>query len=207
MIQVAIIEDNIEYRDAVSMIINLQDDMAMLHTLENCDGMMECFKDSLPDLILMDIDLPGINGIEAIWKIRKEYPALTVLILTIFEDEDKIFGAFKAGANGYLLKKDSPVKIVDAIREAHRGASPMNGFIATKVLEFFHRRKNDDINESILTAREKEVLQLLIKGLSYKDIAGNLFISSETLNSHIKNIYRKLDVHSRSELAAKFNQR
>jgi len=207
MIKISIIEDNIEYRDAVSLMINMQDDMTMLHLMESCDGMMESFKVSLPDLVLMDIDLPGMNGIEAIWKIRKVYPGLTILILTVFEDEEKIFGAFKAGANGYLLKKDSPVKIVDAIREALRGASPMNGFIATKVLDYFHQQNIHDIPESTLTVREKEVLELLIKGLSYKLIASSIYISVETLNSHVKNIYRKLNVHSRSELAAKFNQR
>jgi len=128
------------------------------------------------------------------------------MMLTVFEDDEKIFGAIKAGANGYLLKKDSPQKILDAIEAVYRGESPMNGMIASKVLDYFQRqqKKNNDLNQSGLTEREKEILKLLIKGNSYKEIAGMLFISIETLNSHIKNIYRKLNVHSRSELAAKF---
>ncbi len=133
------------------------------------------------------------------------WPEIKVLMLTVFEDVEKIFGALKAGANGYLLKKDSPQKILDAIDFVYRGESPMNGVIAAKVLDYFHQssQKNTIFFESNLTAREKEILDLLVKGLSYKQIAADIFISVETLNSHIKNIYRKLNVHSRSELASR----
>jgi DNA-binding NarL/FixJ family response regulator len=158
-----------------------------------------------PDVVLMDIDLPGIDGITGVWQIKMNWPEIKVLMLTVFEDVDKIFGAIKAGANGYLLKKDSPQKILDAIDFVYRGESPMNGIIATKVLDYFHKSqdRNSVYFESNLTEREKEILNLLIKGLSYKQIAGDIFISVETLNSHIKNIYRKLNVHSRSELASR----
>jgi DNA-binding NarL/FixJ family response regulator len=127
-------------------------------------------------------------------------------MLTVFEDDDKIFGAIKAGANGYLLKKDSPQKILDAIDAVVKGESPMNGMIAAKVLDYFQKQKSnaEQLEQHKLTEREKEILHLLIKGNSYKEIASAIFISVETLNSHIKNIYRKLNVHSRSELAAKF---
>jgi DNA-binding NarL/FixJ family response regulator len=168
--------------------------------------MMGRFELEKPDVALMDIDMPGMNGIEAVWEIKNHWPEIKILMLTVFEDDDKIFGAIKAGANGYLLKKDSPQKILDAIDAVVKGESPMNGMIAAKVLDYFQKqqKKNIDLEQSNLTEREKEILQLLIKGNSYKEIASALFISVETLNSHIKNIYRKLNVHSRSELAAKF---
>jgi len=127
-------------------------------------------------------------------------------MLLIFEDEEKIFKAIKAGANGYLLKKDSPNRILDAIDEVSRGEAPMNGMIAAKVLDYFQKQqqKHLELTELNLTSKEKEILILLIKGNSYKEIAGMIFISVETLDSHIKNIYRKVNVHSRAELAARF---
>jgi DNA-binding NarL/FixJ family response regulator len=193
MLNIAIIEDNPQYRTALSIILQLNENFHLLHKLENCDEMMGRFEIDKPDVVLMDIDLQGMNGIEAVWVLKKNWPEIKILMLTVFEDDEKIFGAIKAGANGYLLKKDSPQKILDAIDAVNHGESPMNGMIAAKVLD-----------ESHLTEREKEILQLLIKGNSYKEIAGSLFISVETLNSHIKNIYRKLNVHSRSELSARY---
>jgi DNA-binding NarL/FixJ family response regulator len=206
MISVAIIEDNSQYRTTISIILQLNENLKLIHKMENCDDMMTLFEMQKPDVVLMDIDLPGMNGISAVWAIRKRWPEIKVLMLTVFEDDDKIFGAIKAGANGYLLKKDSPQKILDAIEAVYKGESPMNGMIAAKVLDYFQhsQQRNLLLHESNLTAREKDILHLLIKGLSYKEIASGIFISVETLNSHIKNIYRKLNVHSRSELAGKF---
>lgn len=127
-------------------------------------------------------------------------------MLTVFEDDDKIFGAIKAGANGYLLKKDSPQKILEAVEAVYKGESAMNGMIAAKLLEYFQKQgtRLNDLEELNLTAREKAILHSLVKGLSYKEIAAHDFISIETLNTHVKNMYRKLNVHSRSELAAKY---
>ncbi|MEI2748479.1 MAG: response regulator transcription factor [Ferruginibacter sp.] len=204
MLQIAIIEDNQQYRKAIEMILELDQKFSLLHTLGNCNEMMEHFADAKPDVVLMDIDMPGMNGIQAVWEIKKEFPEIKILMLTVFEDEEKIFGALKAGANGYLLKKDSPVKILESIEAVYNGESPMNGMIASKVLEFFQKTKTAEVDQSSLTEREKQILQLIIKGYSYKEIASSIFISVETLNSHIKNIYRKLNVHSRSELTAKF---
>src|SRR6266542_189964 len=154
--------------------------------MEDCEEMIALFESQKPDVVLMDIDLPGMNGITAVWEIKKRWSEIKVLMLTVFEDNEKIFGAIKAGDNGYLLKKDSPQKILDAIELVYKGESPMNGMIAAKVLDYFHQsqQKKSVLHEANLTEREKEILHLLIKGLSNKDIASNIFISSETLNSH-----------------------
>ena len=204
MLNIAVIEDNQQYRRAITMILVMNDKFRVIHTLENCDGMLSGFRAKKPDVVLMDIDMPGMNGIQAVWEIKKIYPEIKILMLTVFEDEEKIFGAIKAGANGYLLKKDSPQKILDAIDRVYSGESPMNGIIASKVLEYFQQTQDTKPDQSLLTKREKEILELLMQGNSYKEIALTIFISVETLNSHIKNIYRKLKVHSRSELAAKY---
>jgi DNA-binding NarL/FixJ family response regulator len=205
MINVAIIEDNYQYRTAISIILQLNENLKLIHKMEDCNEMIFLFESQKPDVVLMDIDLPGMNGITAVWEIKKRWPEIKVLMLTVFEDNEKIFGSVKAGANGYLLKKDSPQKILDSIEALVKGESPMNGMIAAKVLDYFHhqQQKNSILIESNLTERESEILALLIKGLSYKEIASNIFISIETLNSHIKNIYRKLNVHSRGELASR----
>jgi DNA-binding NarL/FixJ family response regulator len=204
--KIAIIEDNAQYRTAMSIILQLDEDVRLLHKLEDATGMMEQFEEDLPDVVLMDIDLPFMSGIEGVWRLKKRWPDIKVIMLTVFEDDEKIFGAIKAGANGYLLKKDSPQKILSAIQSVMQGESPMNGMIAAKMLEYFQRqgKRESQLDEYNLTSREKDILQLLIRGNSYKEIASSLRISVETLNSHIKNTYRKLDVHSRSELAARY---
>ncbi|MBB1283626.1 response regulator transcription factor [Flavisolibacter sp. BT320] len=202
----AIIEDNLQYRTTLSIILQLNENLKLVHKLEDAETMMAVFEGEKPDVVLMDIDLPGKSGIQAVWELRKHWPAIKVLMLTVFEEDEKIFGAIKAGANGYLLKKDSPQKILDAIEAVHRGESAMNGMIAAKLLDYFQKqgKQESQLEDSHLTNREKSILLSLIQGKSYKEIAAELCISVETLNSHIKNIYRKLNVHSRSELAAKY---
>lgn len=206
MINVALIEDNAQYRTAISIILQLNENLKLIHKMEDCKEMIALFELQKPDVVLMDIDLPGINGIQGVWEIKQKWGDIKVLMLTVFEDNEKIFGAIKAGANGYLLKKDSPQKILDSIEVVAKGESPMNGMIASKVLDYFQQtqQSHSTLYQSNLTEREKEILLLLMKGLSYKEIASHIFISVETLNTHIKNIYRKLKVHSRSELASKF---
>jgi len=206
MLNIAIIEDNAQYRTAISIIMQLNENFRLIHKLESCTEMIRRFEAETPDVVLMDIDMPGMSGIQGVWEIKKYFPDIKVLMLTVFEDEEKIFGAIRAGANGYLLKKDSPQKILEAIDAVYRGESPMNGMIAAKVLDFFQHQhtKNKELSQSNLTERESEILQLLMHGNSYKEIAAAIFISVETLNSHIKNIYKKLNVHSRSELSAKY---
>jgi DNA-binding NarL/FixJ family response regulator len=210
MIRIAIIEDNPQYRQTLSIILQLDESFKLIHKLANCNDMLELFAEEKPDVVIMDIDLPGISGIQGVWELKLNWPEIKVLMLTVFEDEDKIFGAIKAGANGYMLKKDSPQKIIESIHAVSKGESPMNGLIASKVLEYFHAQQKktaDSLDKTNLTQREKEVLQLLVKGFSYKEIAANCFISMLTLNSHIKNIYQKLNVHSRAELTAWFGDK
>lgn len=210
MIKVAIIEDNPHYRQTLSIILQLNESLKLIHKLNNCNDMMELFAQEKPDVVIMDIDLPGISGIQGVWDLKQQWPDIKVLMLTVFEDEEKIFGAVKAGANGYLLKKDSPQKIIESIQSVSKGESAMNGLIAFKILQYFHKQQKKttaSLDKANLTQREKEVLQLLVKGLSYKQIAANCFITIQTLSSHIKSIYQKLNVHSRAELAAWFGSR
>lgn len=206
MIRIALIEDNSEYRSVLSKILKRNKDIEVIHELPDCSEMMPYFEVDLPDLVIMDIDLPGISGIEGVWKLRQKWPDIKVLMLTVFEEENKIFGAIKAGANGYLLKKDPPDRITDAIFRLLNGESIMNGIIAAKVMEYFKQLADAEpkLEEYRLTEREKEVLQKLMQGLGYKQIASDCGIARETLNTHVKSIYRKLNVHSRAEVAARF---
>lgn len=205
MINIAVVEDQARYRDLLRAIIEGSEKMNLLFEREHCRNIIDDVVKNMPDVLIMDIDLPGRSGIDAVAELKGVFPELRILMLTVFEDEEKIFGAIKAGANGYLLKKDSPQKILDAVQELHDGKSSMNGLIANKVLEYFQQKPNTVVDEAFrLTKREKEILQLLNAGLSYKEIAAQCFISPETLNSHIKNIYQKLNVHSRAQLAARF---
>lgn len=205
MIKTAIVEDDPRYRDLLKTILQSSEKVTPVCVLENCMNIIADVRKSEPDVVIMDINLPGKSGIEGMEELKRVFPDLKVLMLTVFEDDEKIFAAIKAGANGYLLKKDSPQKVLDSIQDVFDGKASMNGVIARKVLEFFHKkpavRKPDEYH---LTKREHEILEFLIDGLSYKEIADKCFISVQTLNSHIKNIYGKLGVHSRAEASAKF---
>lgn len=206
MIRLAIIEDNVAYLKALQTFIQHMNDIEIIYTGSDLPAFIEEVDALRPDVIIMDIDLPGMSGIEGVRIIKRSNPDTNIFMLTVFEDEEKIFESVKAGALGYMLKKDSPDKIVDAIHSIYKGESVMNGQIARKILGYFSKKESrgaslDDYN---LTRREKEILSLLIEGLSYKAIAAQCFISLDTVFSHIKNIYSKLNIHSRAELAAKF---
>lgn len=206
MVRLALIEDNTDYRATLSRILQRNKEITIIHELTGCEEMIPLFEVDFPDLVIMDIDLPGISGIEGVWQLRQHWPEMKVLMLTVFEDSEKIFGAIKAGANGYLLKKDSPDKIMDAIFSLQNGESIMNGIIAAKVMEYFKKQADAEpkLEAYHLTEREKEILFKLILGLGYKQIASDCGIARETLNTHMKSIYRKLNVHSRAEVAARF---
>ena len=205
MIKTAIIEDNKRYRDLLRTILSNADKIELIYEADNCQRIVYDLRKPQPDVVIMDIELPGKSGIEAVSELKREFPDMKILMLTVFEDEDKIFGAIKAGADGYLLKKDSPQKILDSITEVYEGKSSMNGVIAKKVLEYFQKKTLVNLPEKYnLTKRELEILELLMEGFTYKEIAAKCFISVQTLNTHVKNIYHKLGVHSRAEISAKF---
>jgi DNA-binding NarL/FixJ family response regulator len=208
MVRLALVEDNTDYRVTLSRILQRNDAITIIHELAGCEEMIPYFEFDTPDLVIMDIDLPGISGIEGVWQIRQHWPDMKVLMLTVFEDSEKIFGAIKAGANGYLLKKDSPARILEAIFSLQSGESIMNGVIAAKVMEYFKKQADaaPRLEEFHLTERENDILNRLIRGLGYKQIAADCGIARETLNTHMKNIYRKLNVHSRAEVAARFGR-
>ena len=203
MINIAVIEKNAAYRQTLSIILQLDEKFRLIHKLPSCNDIMPRFTEQNPDVVLMDINLPCTSDLQAIWKLKQEWPDIKVLMLTMFEEEDKIFGALKAGAHGYLLKKDSNRKIIDSIHAVHKEEFEMNSMIASQVLDYFYTKNSTkaSLNKNNLSESEKEVLQLLIKGLSYKEIAAQRFITPQTLHNHIKNIYQKLNVHSRAELA------
>jgi len=208
MIKVAVIEDQARYRELLKLILAGSDNLHLLFEKEHCRTIIEDIVRQMPEVLIMDIDLPGKSGIDAVAEVKAVFPEIKILMLTVFEEEEKIFAAIKAGANGYLLKKDSPQKILDAIRELSEGKASMNGLIAKKVMEYFQKaRPHAGISDFNLTRRENEILEHLITGLSYKEIAARCFISPETMNSHIKNIYQKLNVHSRAQITARFGNK
>lgn len=205
MIRLAIIEDNASYRTALQLYINTVADITIVYSETSFKGLINS-QSLKPDVVIMDIDLGKESGIEGVQKLKDVYPGTGIFMLTVFEDEEKIFQSIKAGALGYLLKKDATEKIVEAIYKIYNGESVMNGQIARKVLDYFSKPKasGHDLEIYNLTKREKEILLLLMDGLSYKEISAKCFISIDTLNSHIRKVYSKLNVHSRSEIAARF---
>ncbi|MBC6490007.1 response regulator [Flavihumibacter stibioxidans] len=203
MIKVLIYEDNPQLREGLTMLINGSEGFEVMASFKNCNNAVEEVESFRPDVILMDIDMPGINGIEGLKLIRQGNSEVKVLMLTVFDDNRNVFEALKNGANGYLLKKTPPSRLLEYIQEAHTGGAPMTSSIASQVLKMFSEIQapaNEDYN---LSEREKQVLQLLVNGYSYKMIAAEMFISIDTVRSHIKKIYEKLHVNSKSEAVAK----
>jgi len=198
MIQVAIIEDIKEIREGLQLLIDSSDGFSCSKTFANAEQAITDLPVFSPHVALMDINLPGINGIEAVKKLKVLCPHTQFIMSTVYDDDENIFESLKAGASGYLLKKTAPSKILDAITEVYNGGSPMSSQIARKVIASFQHK--DSIDESdILTPKEKEVLKALAKGLRYKEIADEMKVSIETIRSHARKIYEKLQVQSRTE--------
>ncbi|MDR0795686.1 MAG: response regulator transcription factor [Tannerella sp.] len=201
-IKVSIYEDNVSLLESLSYLIRGTIGFVLVHASANANDILNNCKQHNPDVILMDIDMPGISGIEATMLVKNHYPQINVMILTVFEDKDKIFKALCAGATGYLLKRSSSIQIIKAIEELHKGGSPMSSGIARKVLDHFSKH-TDKQNKYALTTREFDILKRLLVGDSYKMIANHCFISIGTVYSHINNIYKKLQVNSKSEAVIK----
>jgi len=190
-------------RDGLQYLISARKGFAIAGIYADCNNVVADLSLNTPDVVLMDIDMPGINGIEATALIKSRFPAVNVLILTAFDDDDKVFAALQSGATGYLLKKTTSANILEAIKEINEGGAPMNAGIARKVLTFFSEKKNVVKNDYDLSPREKDVLGCLVKGDSYKMIADNCSIKMGTVQHHIISIYKKLHVNSKSEAVAK----
>ena len=203
-IKVAIFEDNRNLREGLFQLIDGSDGFRCVGAFANCDRLIQNIKESKPDVVLMDIEMPGLSGIEAIKILKENFPEIKVLMETIFEDNDKIFDSICNGAEGYILKNTPPVLILSAIKEIYEGGAPMTPSVASKVLKMFKKNSSAYLKENIdLTEREKEILRSLVEGMSYKMIAATCFISIDTVSGHIKNIYKKLQVHSKSEAVVK----
>ena len=207
-ITIAIVEDNHDIRTAMELLINGSDGYACVGTFNNAETAVEQIPQLMPNVVLMDFNLPGgMNGIECIAQLKREHPDMQFMMLTVYEDDDKIFMALEAGASGYILKKTSPGELLEAIRDLYDGGSPMSSQIVRRVVAFFQKQAKPNPALEALTAREKEILDQLSKGYLYKEIASNLFISIETVRRHVHNIYEKLHVRSRTDAVNKYYNR
>ncbi|MFZ4522243.1 MAG: response regulator [Bacteroidales bacterium] len=198
-IEVMIVEDDKAVCNGLQFLIDGSEGYTCIAACNSAEEALERISQHRPHVVLMDINLPGMNGIECVVGIKNSYPDIQVMMLTVFDNSDEIFKSLAAGATGYMLKKTPPAKLLEAISELVGGGSPMSGEIARKVVQTFARPANHPFPESNLTAREEEILSYLSKGYLYKEIAAELFISIETVRTHIRKIYQKLQVRTRTE--------
>ena len=203
MIKIAIVEDNNTLRASLESMFNRTEGIRCVASLGNLLNVISEVGAALPDIILMDIGLPNISGIEGVRTVKTHFPTILVLMFTVFDDDEKIFDAIRAGASGYLLKKTPPAEIVDAVRELYRGGAPMTSSIARRVIQSFQAAPSTVVEDYRLTVRENEILYSLVDGLSYKKIADKYCVSISTIRTHICNIYNKLHVNSKAEAVAR----
>jgi DNA-binding NarL/FixJ family response regulator len=205
-IRVSVFDDHKKVREALAVILKGNDEFEFAGAFEDCNTLLQDVEVANPDVILMDIDMPGISGIDAVKIIHQKYPGIKILMQTVFADDEKIFYSICFGASGYLLKSTAPAKILEAIKEVSEGGAPMTPQIATKVLQLFQQNIHTSKvakEDYQLSKREKEVLELLVNGKNLRMVASELFISYDTVRSHIKNIYDKLHVATMTEAVAK----
>ncbi len=207
MINVAIVEDDKKIRESLVTLIKRSKGFTCSASYADGETALNEIPKMVPDVILMDINLPGMNGIECVNQLKKVKPGLLIIMLTVYEDDVKIFNSLKAGAVGYLIKSASPNEILQAITDVYAGGSPMSLQIARKIVQSFHKIYEDEINISKLSEREKEILDLLAQGYFYKEIADKLYVSPETIHKHLRNVYEKLHVRSRTEAVLKYLQK
>jgi DNA-binding NarL/FixJ family response regulator len=198
MIKIFTYDDSKERLESLKALISLSDDMLYLGDAECCENVLQEMKTHQPDVVLMDINMPKVDGIEGLKQIKTHFPQIKVLIQTAYDDSGKIFKSISNGASGYILKSDNPRRILQAIEEVYQGGASMNPAIAQKVLDYFTPK----ISEKILTDKEKQVLKHLSDGLSYKMVADKLGVSYSTINTHVKHIYEKLHISSLGEAVA-----
>ena len=203
MINVVIVEDNEDIRDGLAALIGGSEGYQCVATYSNAEDALADVLKKKPDVVMMDINLPRMSGIECTRKLRQLRPDLSIMVLTAYDDDEKIFESLKAGARGYILKKTPPAKLLEAILEVHSGGSPMSSRIARRVVQTFQAIGTSSEERQRLSKRENEILGYLAKGYRYKAIADTLSISTETVRTHLRNIYEKPQVHSRSEAVLK----
>jgi DNA-binding NarL/FixJ family response regulator len=197
MIKIAIFEDNASRREGLRLLIDAMEGMECTGAHEDCTDIVAHVAKEKPDVILMDINMPNVDGIEGLKLVKAAFPEIKVIMSTIFEEENKILEAISAGADGYLLKQNSPLKLLDGIVEVMNNGAPMTPTVAKKVLKLLNKQQKSSAGPSFdLTQREQEILGLLVEGYSYKMIAGKIFVTYATVNKHISNIYSKLQVKS-----------
>lgn len=206
-IQVVIVEDDEEIRANLTHRIGSSSGFRLLGAYSNAESAVSDLPQHKPDVVLMDINLPGMDGVECVRALKPKIPNAQFIMLTVYEDNNRLFASLMAGASGYLLKRTSPAKLLQSIREAYTGGSPMTPQIARRLVQHFQRIPEPVSEFEKLAPREKEVLDQLSKGFRYKEIVDNLGISHGTLHSYIRNIYEKLHVHSRTEAVVKYLQR
>jgi DNA-binding NarL/FixJ family response regulator len=198
--RVLLIEDDQEIRNSFNLIVNSSQKFTVVNAYGSCEDAIENINRDKPEIVLMDIELPGINGIQGAKIIKDKYPHIDIVMVTVYEDSELVFEALKAGASGYITKSANYMELLAALEEIVKGGAPMSSRIARMVIDNFHVNPN-----SPLTRRETEILQLISEGKTYTQISEELFISKETAKTHIKNIYSKLQVNSKSEAIAKAN--
>jgi DNA-binding NarL/FixJ family response regulator len=202
-ITVAIVEDEREIRECLTLLINGTDGYSCVGSYRSMEEALEKIPRQLPDVLLSDIGLPGMNGIDGVRALKQRYPDLLVLMLTVYDDDERIFDAMCAGACGYLLKKTPPARLLDSLTEVVAGGAPMSPEVARRVIALFREIRPPDRAEYHLTPHETRLLKLFVEGHNYKTAAAELHVSVNTVNFHVRSIYDKLQVHSRSEAVAK----
>lgn len=200
--QLLIFEDNSRLRQSLEILLNDENNFHVAGAFPDCDKADKQVEKYQAELVVMDIDMPGIGGIEGVKRIKNSNPDVKVVMHTMFDDDNRIFDSICAGADGYLLKNTSPLQLVNALQEVMQGGAPMSPFVAQKVFQHFRQARNTS-EEFSLTNREKEILELLVKGNSYKMIADKSFVSIDTVKKHLQNIYHKLHVNCGTEAVAK----
>jgi DNA-binding NarL/FixJ family response regulator len=203
-IKVAIVEDDAGIRSGLALLLRRANTFKLTGDYPDAEtALLEIPKDP-PDVVLMDINLPGIKGPECVRQLKAQLPSVQFLMLTVYEDGDSLFNSLKAGASGYLLKRTAPARLLDAIRDVHAGGSPMTPQLARRVVQFFMEPAEKESPVASLTPGEKEFLDQLAKGYAYKEIADRMNISIDTVRSYVRTVYEKLHVHSRTEAVVKY---
>ena len=205
-IRVCIVEDLAEVRDGLVELVQSDEELQMVSSFKDAESAAQKLPALQADIVIMDINLPGMSGIDCIKTIKDKCPDTQFMMFTVYENDEKVLQALRAGASGYLLKRTEPKRIVEGIKELSQGGSPMSSNIARKLLTIFVHEKKQTKKE-VLSDRENEVLQLLADGLLYKEIANRLYIGHGTVRQHIHNIYEKLHVHNRTEAVNKYFER